>query len=224
MTEANPVATPRRRCVGLIVLALSITLITGAVHGHLSQRWGPAPDLVAAAQQLTEFPQQVGDWQILTEEPMEKPIIKMLSCAGYVNRKYVNSKTGETVWLAIMLGPAGPIAVHTPEVCFSSRAYSIQAPREEIRFSDKDGKVHTFWSLNFRSNNASIDQLQVCYAWRGDKTWTASKSPRFEFGGRPLLYKLQLSALAPPQGAEKATDLCKDFLSDLLRSGWDTGS
>ena len=146
--------------------------------------------------------------------------MRMLSCAGYVNRQYVNRKTGQTVWLAVMLGPAGPIAVHTPEVCYSSRAYQIQDPRTGISITDSREQAHTFWSVFFRGMTPSADQLHVCYAWYGKGGWEASTSPRFEFAGEPMLFKLQIAAFVPVAAQAQAADPCQAFLSAMLSSGW----
>lgn len=223
MTTSPCPPPKRRRYVGLLTVLLSITLLTGALHGRLTQRWGPVPDLAAAAEHLNSFPREFGDWQLLNMTPMEESTVQMLECAGYVNRQYVNRKTGETVSLAIMLGPSGPIAVHTPEVCYSSRAYSIQEPRKSISLTDSKGQVHSFWSLAFRANTLSADQLRVCYAWCENGLWEASKSPRFQFAGRPLLFKLQIAGLMPTSlSGSTATrrNPCEDFLAAMLHSGW----
>ena len=155
---------------------------------------------------------------------MDEPTRQILDCAGYVNRQYVNRRSGETISLAIILGPAGPISVHTPEICYSSRAYSITTPRKQVLFTDQRGRSHAFWALTFRSNNVSADQLCVYYGWTSDGTWRAPESARFEFAGRPMLYKLQIATLSPPTetGQQKESqDACAKFLAALLESGWD---
>jgi Protein of unknown function (DUF3485) len=210
------------RFIGLMIVGVGITIATGLVHGRLTQRWGPPPDLQAAARGLQEFPKQIGDWQMVSEEPLTEPVVRMLNCAGSVNRRYVNRQSGQTVSIAVIVGPPGPTAVHTPEICYSSRAYEIQDPRKSVTVSDGNGQMHSFWSLGFRSNNSSIDRLQVYYGWRANGAWTASQSPRIEFAGERLLYKLQLAALVPARPSDKERDPCEDFLSALLRSGWDT--
>jgi hypothetical protein len=154
---------------------------------------------------------------------MSDAVIEVLSCAGYVNRQYVNRRTGETIWIAITVGPPGPIAVHTPEICYSSRAYSIQDPRETAILSDSNGDTHSFWRLSFRSNNTSADTLRVYYAWSAEGLWQASESPRFEFAGQPMLFKLQMSSLVAPEVTGASTDPCKNFLTDLLRLKWNVG-
>jgi hypothetical protein len=233
MTESNKnlavQLAPSRRGILPIVLVLAITVLTGIVHGRLSQRWGPVPDLKGAGEHLKQFPQQVGDWQMVKDEKIDDGVIRMLSCTGYVHREYVNSKSGESVLVAIMLGPSGPISVHTPEICYSSRAFTIQEPRKLVTLTDSDGGRHTFWSMLFSTNKPTADRLRVHYAWRGKENWTASKHPRFEFGGEPLLYKVQISSPVPAAAGGQADsaggkkDPCEGFLEAMIRSGWNVG-
>jgi hypothetical protein len=208
------------RFVTLMIVGVGMTIAAGLVHGRFTQRWGPLPDLEAAARNLEAFPTTIGDWQLVSEEPMSETIVRTLSCAGYVNRQYVNRRSGRTVSIAIIVGPPGPTAVHTPEICFSSRNYAIQEPRQQLTLSDSNGRAHSFWTLAFRSNTPSTDRLQVNYAWRASDVWTASKSPRFEFAGRRLLYKLQVASLVPAKSTDKTLGPCQDFLSAMLHCGW----
>jgi Protein of unknown function (DUF3485) len=224
MPATSLTGTSFKKFLFLLCLGLAMTCITGLVYGYVSQRWGPAPDLIAAGKHLETFPAQFGDWQLVRDEPMKESVIEVLSCAGYVNRQYVNRRTGDTVSIAITVGPAGPISVHTPEICYSSQAYSIQETRRLTILSDKNGEPHSFWGISFRSNNTIADQLCVYYAWTAEKAWKAVESPRFEFAGRPILYKLQLSSLVAPEVAAKADNPCKAFLTDLLRSGWNVSA
>jgi len=222
MNRFRPIASPLQRFLLLIGVGVIVTIVTGAVYGRLTQRWGPVPDLVAAARHLQSLPSQIGDWQIVSEDPIDEHILEILSCAGHIHRKYVNRKSGETVDIAIIVGPSGPISVHTPEICYSSRAYTIQEPRALVPIADPKGRLHSFWSLAFRTNNALADQLRVYYAWSADGTWTAAESPRFEFAGKRALYKLQMSTLAAPSLSNEEQDACRKFLSALLRSSWKT--
>jgi Protein of unknown function (DUF3485) len=204
----------------LILVGIGITLVTGVVCGRVSQRWGAAPDLVAAGAHLKSLPVQIGSWQLLEEEEMGAAEIQILSCAGYVNRKYIDRRTGDTVSLAIYVGPSGPIAVHTPEVCYPSRDYTAEGTRERVEFVGSNGTNHALWNTTFRSNNAIGERQSVFYGWLADEVWTASESPRFAFAGRPMLFKLQIAAPMPPKDAAEQRDPCRAFLQELLKSGW----
>jgi hypothetical protein len=147
-----------------------------------------------------------------------------LMCAGYINRTYVEQSTGDSVSVAIIVGPPGPTAVHTPEICYSSRDYAIKESRQAARVSDRSGVDHGFWKTILRSTDPTAEQLCVFYAWTADGRWIASESPRFEFAGNPLLFKLQMAAPLPP-GRVKESNPGQRFLMDLLNADWEvTGS
>jgi hypothetical protein len=177
--------------------------------------------LLAAATHLRSFPQQFGEWQLLNEEPIGADALQMLSCAGYVNREYVNRKSGQSVSIAIIVGPPGPISVHTPEICFSSRAYTLSDEKVITTINDREGRAHTFWSIAFQPNNPSADQLRVIYAWTASDTWIAAKAPRFEFARQRTLFKLQLASVVSAP-TDRTNDPCHAFLVDLLNTGWNT--
>lgn len=220
LNTSNSGPKPVVRFVTAIVVGIGVTVATGVVCGHVSQRWGPIPDMVAAADHLKSLPAQIGSWQLVEEDTMSETIIRTLSCAGYVSRKYVDRHSGSTVSLAIIVGPTGPISVHTPEICYSSQAYSIEEPRKGVQLADAGGNAHSFWCTTFRSNNALAEQLRVYYGWCADQDWTAAESPRFNFAGRPLLFKLQIASLVPPGEKGASQDPCQVFLKELLHSGW----
>jgi hypothetical protein len=204
----------------LLAAGLVITIATGVVCGRASQRWGPAPNMIAAAEHLKSLPASIGTWELADDQKMSDAVVETLQCAGYVNRRYIDRRTGSTVDLAIIVGPSGPVAVHTPEICYSSQAYSIEEPRQVKELVDSTGNRHKFWYTTFRSNNAIAEQLRVYYGWCADNRWQAAESPRFDFAGRPLLFKLQIASYVPPGHSETGKDPCELFLEKLLQSGW----
>jgi hypothetical protein len=199
-----------------LALAVAITLACGAIHGRLDHRWGPSPDLRAAAERLVDLPEQFGDWKLQSSVTMSPDVIEMLQCESHVSRVYRNERTGERVHVAVLLGPPGPIAVHTPEICYSSRDYHQQEARRRLNIPDRSGASDAFWALTFRAESLRADSLRVCYAWSEGSRWVASERPRFEFAGRPYLYKIQLAALLPPWAKSETQDPCRRFLADFL--------
>jgi len=204
----------------VLAIGVGIVLSTGVLYGHYSQRWGPPIDLVAAGSHLDSFPRQLGKWQLTEELPMGDSALAMLECAGYVNRRYVNQESGETVSVAIIVGPAGPIAVHTPEICYSSRAYELQDQRRSVVIGTAPDAEQSFWCVDFKTRNLMADQLRVYYAWSRGERWEASTSPRLKFAAAPLLYKIQLAGLSAPATKTANSDPCRQFLDELLDSKW----
>jgi hypothetical protein len=222
MNSVTRFSPSKPQLVAYAVAALAITLVTGLVYGRWTQRWGPTPSLEAAAKRVTALPLEVGAWRMLEERAMPQLVLDTLQCAGHTHRTYVNRDTGETVRIAMIVGPSGPTSVHIPEICYSSRAYEITEPREERFFGPGPGGggSHSLWSLRFKSQNAGVGQLQVYYGWSTGDLWVASQSPRFEFGGSPLLYKIEVSAEMGPAEDGSGNDPCKSFINALLQTYW----
>ncbi len=99
-----------------VVLLAGATLLSGVIHGRMSGRWGPPPAMLQASKELDRFPERFGTWQLTSNERMSDNVVRILECAGYFVRTYADEKTGAGVHVAVTLGPAGPIATHTPEI------------------------------------------------------------------------------------------------------------
>lgn len=204
-----------------LVVAILATVAGGALYGRFAQRWGPPPDLVSAARQLDEMPRQLGKWTLVEEQSMKESVVEMLQCAGHVYRHYMHQDTGEIVRMVIIVGPSGPTAVHTPEICFSSRDYEMAGEREQVELSAKSGQDHSFWQRDFSPRNALAESLRVHYAWSLGDVWQASEAPRYQFAASPLLYKIQLAASRSPTASDDTPDAGYQFLKAMEESDWE---
>jgi len=201
-------------------IAVLITLTGGILYGNYSQRWTRSDEMQSAAARLGQFPRQIGSWKAVEDAPIEESALEMLECVGHINRRYVNEETGKSLQVAIMLGPPGPIAVHTPEICYSSRAYELQDERAEVMLETAAGERHSFWSVDFTTRNSLAEGQRVYYAWSAGRNWEASSAPRFKFAGAPCLYKLQLASYVSPYSDNDGSDPGRQFLKELLSSEW----
>lgn len=147
---------------------------------------------------------------------MDKDTVEMLECTGSIVRTYRNPRTGDVVSLFVIVGPAGPIAVHTPEICYSSRNYKSRDARSQVAMAGEQGQDDQLWALSFKTKSVQEDLLRVYYAWSTGNRWSAPKDARFAFAGWPYLYKLQLSSKLPAGTDLKTHDTCREFLKDFL--------
>ncbi len=198
--------------IGVLV---GITLLSGYVHGRLSNRWGPPADMLAAAKRFEKLPKQFGQWRMNSSSKMTEHVVTMLECAGYINGSFINDHTGEQVNAFIILGPPGPVSVHTPEVCYSSRHYDIEGKRARVKIGEGKG-LDEFWALTLKSTDVNKDMLRVYYAWSDSEHWNAPESPRFTYGGSGMLFKIQLAAYLPPETDIATADTCRRFLEAWL--------
>jgi len=200
-----------------IGLAVAVALIAagGVVHGLMTDRWGLAADSLHLAQQFDSYPQQLGVWELEETQEMSPNVLKMLECDGYLARSYVNKETGEKVTVAVILGPPGPISVHTPEICYSTREYTIETARQAEEIKGTDGEKDQFWRLTLRSNDLHAHRLRVYYGWTTDGIWKADANPRFSNASEPYLVKVQVAGRIPQAEESTASDLCNRFLTEF---------
>ena len=204
-----------------LAAVVALTLVSGVIEGRIRNRWGPSEAMRTAAERLEKVPRSFGGpqndrWQMQSAETMSEDTVEMLECAGYFVRTYANRQTGERVSVFIIVGPPGPIAVHTPEICYPSRAYKSRDNRQRVAIADIDGRDDNFWALTFKSNGADRNLSRVYYAWSTGGRWLAASDARFGFAGWPYLYKIQLSCNLPEGTDMNTGDTCREFLKDFV--------
>ena len=219
-TEIEAVSTlriqPKQDSLWMLASLCAIALVGlgGRIHGELSNRWGVATDVIALGERLRQVPLELGDWRAREDKELSESTISLLECKGYLNRSYVHQGTGEVIAVAVMFGPKGPIAVHTPEVCYSSREVQQNEKRQAVS-ADYDGKENHFWKLSFSTNTLEKGKLSVMYAWSDGGAWQASEAPRF--WATDYLYKIQTAAQGLG-GKETSTDeFLRVFLPELRK-------
>jgi hypothetical protein len=202
--------------IGVAAL-LAGTAAAGWLHGQLTNRWGHHPDSNLAAARLRQpLPVRVGHWTLERETELEPEVIRLLQCPASISRVYSHNQTGDRISVAVLLGPPGPISVHTPEICYSSHDYSITSERELATLKDVAGDEHSFWQVTFKSNGLDNARLRVLYAWTTGNRWAAAERPRFGYGGVKHLYKIQLASNTQPGDSLEEFDPAKDFLGQFL--------
>jgi len=202
----------------LVSAALLLGTVGGGwLHGRMIQRWGQAEALKMAAEQLQGgLPQRVGPWHLIKTHELEEGVAEVLQCAGYLHGVYTNDQTGDTIVVALVAGPSGPISVHTPEICYSAQDYEMAGERQQVALRDSSSQTHTLWQIDARSRHAGRPHLRLLYGWSSGGAWQAASGPRFAFAGLPVLYKLQLAGPPDTHLSANSLDACQDFLSGFL--------
>lgn len=204
-----------RRQLPLIFLAVA-TIASGAIAGVFGNRWGAPSSLTAASQRFANFPDRVGEWQLEKAEPFAPEITEILECAGSTSRIYRHRVTGQVIRVAMQVGPTGPTAVHTPDVCLSSHDFEqVSGPaRIQVLTSSRGGG--SFWKADYRARTLEGGAAHLIYGWSTGSGWMAAERPRFEFVGHRLLYKLQLSLPFVEGENDDSEDAYRGFLNELL--------
>jgi hypothetical protein len=201
---------------GIAVLFVS-TLGVGVLHGRMSGRWGlVATGQTAADEMSAALPVEVGNWRLRHEDQLSPEVVKVLQCPAHISRVYENQQTGDVATVAVLLGPPGPISVHTPEICYSSRDFTISGDRRAVKITTPDGTSHSMWELPLKTNSVHANSLRVLYGWSSGSHWAAANYPRFWYGSLTHLYKLQVAVTAARPNGSNEFDAGRDFLEGFI--------
>ena len=203
---------------GTAALAL---VATGIVHGFWTDRWTASVDTNEAAVRLNVIPLVIGDWE--GEEIDLKPGQAGAGVAGCVQRRYFNRHLGATVVLAVVNGRPGPVATHTPEVCYGASGYRV-GQRAAVQVPlDTKGPSAQFWTADaVRTKVTEETKLRLFWAWNGGEGWVASRDARQQFPRfrHPVLHKLyvlrDVSGISKAARADSKDEPCLIFLQALL--------
>src|SRR5262249_3178889 len=114
----------------------------GIVHGFWTDRWSASADVEQAAERLSAVPVRFGDWE--GQDVEVKPGQVGAGVAGCLQRRFVNKVTGQSVVIALVNGRPGPVATHTPEVCYGASGYVVDE-KQPVRM-DRHDRAGEFWT------------------------------------------------------------------------------
>ncbi len=171
---------------------------------------GPSQkDLIAQGSRLLDAPEKVGDWTLVETRELDEGAANMLRCHGEMVRVYHHETNDIDVTVAILFGPRGPIAVHTPEVCYNSIG-TTQVGGRKAQTVKHGTSEDRFWTVKFAEDPSPDESMDVWYGWSDGDGWVAAEHPRFWMVEN--LYKLQI---AGPVGTASFRP-CKEFLTEFL--------
>ena len=193
-----------------MLAACSILVFAAVAHGWRTDRWGASGDLAAAAAALEGVPMKIGAWEAATVE-LSAEQVKAARLAGVTARKYTHRYTGSEITVIIACGRPGPIAVHTPDVCYQGAGYVMGNQKAEPL-----GDGNTAWASDFTKGGAQPLTLRIRWAWSIGGSWSASESPRVEFARAHVLYKMYLIRTVSPGNSEKDQQQEHEFDAEFL--------
>jgi hypothetical protein len=191
-------------------------LICGLAHGLMTNRWTGSEQLKVLAQSLERLPANVGPWQ---GEDLEIQSRHLSGLAGHIYRRYVHQQTGAAVSLFAVCGPTGPVAIHTPDVCYEASGYQV-APKTKATVTTTMGQaLGEFFTSRLTMSKASDHKdLRIYWGWTAGSGWSAPENPRLLFAGQPALIKLYALRESTGQGERDAADPCLDLLREILQT------
>ena len=204
----------------LILPVLAAVILTdGYLCGRWSGRWNESQEAGATAR-LEQLPLTIGDWQGESLQ-LDPAIVQRAGFRGYVSRRYVNQRTGAAVNVLVACGRPGPLAVHTPEVCFGGVGFTTADDPSRCTFAGASGETPAefFKGTFIRKDSISPEKLRVLWSWNKREVWGVSDNPRWTFAGVPILYKAYVTQSFVPHDdatdGEVGLDFVREFLPEL---------
>jgi len=199
-----------------VLTALSLVALSGLAHGLVTARWHKAAALEAALERVPAVPLRIGGWHG-SELPADPEMVAQAQAEAYWMRSYQQGTDRPAFTVILMCGRAGPLSVHTPDVCYRGAGYEMAGSEAVLDAPIQAGGAPAqLWTAVFRKEQpADTRRLRLFWTRSADGTWQAPRAPRLAFAGRPFLYKLYVVRELAGQTAAEA-DATVPFLRELL--------
>lgn len=194
-----------------LIVVVVILVATGLVCGFLSNRWGVAADLLQ--EKHMALPVSVGDWDS-RDDPVSPLVFKIAQVSSMERRWYHNRNTGAMLSVTLIFGPSGPVAVHTPDVCFRNSGFEETTPA--IIRTIEPGLSDRFCARRFHKQLPAPLSQSVHYAWNAGGGWEVRDNPRIAYAGQRTLYKLYVNCETTGDTSPEADQSAVEFLRLLL--------
>ncbi len=202
----------------LPVVGATLLLVgAGCALGLWTDRWGLSADLEQAPGKLARLPRAVGPWHG-TDEVLDQRQARAAEARGYLLRRYAHADSGATLSVLVVCGRPGPVAVHSPEVCYGGSGFTPDGPRQRRQVAVEGASAPAeLWVERYRKSEAALpEHVQIYYAWNAWGAWTAADNPRLKFASARALYKLYVVRRLPRDAEASAADPIPGFLRLFL--------
>jgi hypothetical protein len=192
--------------------AMVAVIAAGIVHGVWTDRWGTPLEAATLVARLDRVSLLLGEWkgQDVDHDPEQLGPV-----AGSLYRRYVNRRTSAVVTVFMVCGRPGPVAIHTPDVCYRAGGYEMFSLEKcSLSPATASGKFYTCVLRKTRSSEQH--QLRIFWSWYAGGTWRVPNNPRLAFARYGVLCKLYVLREVAGSTEPLDQDPCLDLMSQLL--------
>jgi hypothetical protein len=205
-----------------VLIATALLLMYGVAEGVWTDRWTVPAELEQSPARLAGLPLTVGPWTG-EDETLDARQVQRAELRAHVLRRYTHRSTGEVLTVLAVCGRPGPIAVHSPEVCFGGAGFALTAPAERrtIAAPGLAGKTD-YWVGRFEKSAGVPEVLKIYWSWNAGGGWDAVDDPRWSFAAQRALYKIyvvrQMARPDEPSEEDPVPGFLELFLPEVNRS------
>ncbi len=187
---------------------------SGVASGLFTNRWEPAADFGPVQAGMDTLPTARGPWASRTTT-VERDALDLGGIRAHLSREYREAGSGRAIQVLWVAGKPGPIAVHTPDVCFQGAGFVLTGDPVPIEVGSSGAR---FWRATFVNKTVAITtRIAVYWGWNGGDGWEAAdhRAARLRYSLLPALHKLYLVTELPHSGTPD-TDVLGDFPDRFL--------
>ncbi len=210
-----------------ISLGLLIAAVSGWRHGLLTDRWGPPSNVLKVAEQVESLDLEIAGWDSRALGKLEGRTRKLAGAEGYFSRQYVHKDSNVWVQVTMLCGRPGPIALHSPDYCFTLAGMKQLDSESKIQISHANQEdPENFWVADYRPPESKPGpDIRTFWAWSTDGTeWSIPEDPRFTFASAPYLYRIYFSvpttafkpSVTGKEGPSETEMIARQFIHDFL--------
>lgn len=178
---------------------------------------------------LASLPENLGVWRLVEggDKRLDDLTMRITGGTQHVMRSYVDARTGVTITVLVLFGPAVPVLPHTPDVCYPASGYGRAGGPSDasVKYSlgrDSQGRP-VAGEARFRSSvfqkavGRQVVREAVYHSFRLDGQWSASIGDGRKFPRRnPGIFKVQVQRQVAEGESLDAGDPMEQFLAALL--------
>ncbi len=195
--------------IAVTVLGLGALGVANVLRASL----GNSAEAREVQTRLDRLPMTIGPWTGTPTTVPEKQL-RIAQAQAHLSRTYVNNKDGAAVGVLVLYGDPGQLGAHTPEVCYEGAGFKQIT---NVTTREVPGESAEFRTARFETAGYPPTSIQVVWGWGADGVWKASETPRLDFAGRRLIYKLYVSRTLPPGVVQAERDPLDEFLGPFLK-------
>ncbi|MFC1758760.1 hypothetical protein ACFL2H_08335 [Planctomycetota bacterium] len=200
------------------LLVVITTLPSVWYHGRMTNRWSDNEIADFHSTRIHSVPLKVGEWRVVDEgTPLPDYAITELGVHSHFNRIYEND-TGDRVSALVMVGDAGPLSRHPVEICYGNRAKRLVHSFDYT--VERESVPQEFTICRYEPKSVLEDKFFVAYSYCYDDEWKTPTAPRYEYGGKPVLYKMQVLTNAGETPDRVAPTYLLDFIEKFSAVVW----
>ena len=222
VSEAENSAAPRPRRFSWTWPIAAILLVgaSGMVRAWQDFRIEEAAESVRQAPfPLSEISKSLGPWRAFGEDRvLEAEILEIAGASDYLNRVYVDERTGQVLSVLVVFGPAEEIVGHSPAVCYPAVGYEPSAVEKDAPLDVPGEPDPVLRSCIYtQGQGATLDLQEVYWSFRHEGVWTpTSNGTRKTFRSHPAMFKVQVERFVGPAETRGANNPSEELLKLLI--------